>query len=63
MHSKIGPITTTEREIVWMIANLENPDPNSVLTLNRAHRGFEFMHRVKDVTHGEVPCTNSLNHA
>ena len=46
-----------------MITSLENPDPNSVLTLNRAHRDFDIMHRVKDVTHGEDPCTNSFNHA
>ena len=62
-HVRKGRITGTENETVWLITSFENPEPNRVLALNRAHWGIEIMHRDKEVTLGEDQYTNRIDHA
>ena len=60
---RIGNITKTENETIWLISSLENPDPEKLLIRNRKHWCIEFMHRDKDVIHGEDRYTNRLDNA
>ena len=60
---KKGNITKTEDETAWLISSLENPDPDQVLALYRAHWRIEIMHRDKDVILGDGQYTNRLDHA
>lgn len=53
----------TEVETTYLISSLNEPRPETLLCLNRAHWQIEIMHRDKDACLGEDGYTNRKDNA
>ena len=62
-HFRKGKEVKIERETVYLITSISQPEPEFILHLNRRHWRIETMHRDKDVTLGEDGYTNRSDHA